>query len=62
MSQQKQPLKFNPSSGAKLRKPLYAGEYREMNPKLKWFYNPWAGSKRHRLDIESDPQGNGITY
>lgn len=62
MSLQNQPLQYSPSSGAKLRTPLTAAEFREMNPKLKWYYNPWTGKNRHQGDIEFDAQGVAITY
>lgn len=61
MSKQVKPLIYNPSSGAKLRRPILAAEYREMNPRLKWFYNPWTGKARVSELIELDHTGVTLT-
>lgn len=56
-------MKHSPSSGLAyhgMAAPL-ASRYRQDNPTVTWYFDPWTGLQRREGDIRKDPYGHAIT-
>lgn len=60
MSQQTEPMKYDPVDGMMNPHPEMADEYREYHGNVAWMYNPWTGMERDPRDIGSDVLGQAI--
>ena len=57
MPQQTIPLFYDPCTGHRLSILRAANDFRDSSHRITWFFNPWTGTPRNSLDIESDRTG-----
>lgn len=51
-------MRFDPGFGTEKPYPSHAQQYRVYHGDMAWLFNPWTGSRRHPLDVGSDPFGH----
>lgn len=57
MSETFELMRFDPAYGTPAPYPSHPKQYRLYHGNIAWLFNPYSGSRRHPLDVGTDPFG-----